>query len=300
MLFEDPAENYQAGYIKVFRSIKGHWIWNESRVKSKLEAWIYLLLEAQWSPEKRSVGYDLIELERGQLLTSQEKLSMEWGWNRGAVRSFLDMLKKDAMISQESTTKYTKITICKYDSYQGLQPTNNQQTTNKPTTNQQQLDTYKKDNKEKKERKEEISESYLKSYEQYIEGINSLLGKKYKGSTKDKTGFIARIKEGRTLQEILSAVNNASKESYHIENGFKYLTPEFFTRSDKLDKFCQVSLPELQLSLKPKPELQPKQNFNNDFEYIRHKIEVGVPITEQEQAHYDRFKPDVRPKSQLS
>ena len=74
-------------------------------------------------------------------------------------------------------------------------------------------------------------------YCKYIEGINTLLGKKYKGSQKDKIGLMARLKEGRTLEEILTAVKNASKDSYHIGEGYKYLTPEFFTRADKIDKF---------------------------------------------------------------
>jgi uncharacterized phage protein (TIGR02220 family) len=76
-------------------------------------------------------------------------------------------------------------------------------------------------------------------YCKYIEGVNSLLGKKFKGSADVEKKLMARIKEGRTLEEILLAVKNASKDSYHIEQEYKYLTPEFFTRADKLDKFSQ-------------------------------------------------------------
>ena len=46
--------------------------------------------------------------------------------------------------------------------------------------------------------------------------------------------------------------------------------------------------------------LQPRSNFNNDWEFIRYKIEMKVPITDVEQAHYERFKPSITPKHTLS
>ena len=80
-------------------------------------------------------------------------------------------------------------------------------------------------------------------YCKYIEGLNELLNRKYKGSNSVRQSLMARIKEGRTLEEILLAVKNASKDTYHIEQQYKYLTPEFFLRPDKLDKFSQTVTP---------------------------------------------------------
>ena len=61
--------------------------------------------------------------------------------------------------------------------------------------------------------------------------INQSVKKKYK----------ARLKEGYTKEDILSAVNNAVKSDYHKDNNFQYLTPEFFSRSNTLDKYSKVT-----------------------------------------------------------
>lgn len=145
MIANEPEENYKTGYIKIYRSLKKHWIWGKDK-KTKFEAWVDLLLMASHSGTKEPIGYDLITVNEGQVFTSQEKLSIQWRWDRNAVRKFLDMLQKDSMIIVEPTTKYTMITICNYDSYQNKKPTKNQQSTNAATSTQHQERTYNNDN----------------------------------------------------------------------------------------------------------------------------------------------------------
>lgn len=125
-----------------------HWIWKTSGVKTKFEAFIYLLLSAKFKDDKEPFGRDLIMLKRGQVLTSQEKLSIEWRWNRSAVRAFIDMLQKDSMITSNTTNKYTVITICNYDSYNIISPTKGPQTNIKRTSNEHQMNTDNNVNKD--------------------------------------------------------------------------------------------------------------------------------------------------------
>lgn len=132
----DIQENAQTGHVKIYRSLKKHWLWKASRKKSKLEAWLDLLMLAAYEDTKEPFGYDLIMLKRGQLLTSQDKLSKEWLWDRSAVRLFLNQLEDDGMIQVNTTAKYTMITICKYVSYHSLQPSKQQVDNNKPTSKQ--------------------------------------------------------------------------------------------------------------------------------------------------------------------
>jgi hypothetical protein len=54
-----------------------------------------------------------------------------------------------------------------------------------------------------------------------------------------KKQFNARLKEGFTKVDIKNAIVNATKDSYHIETELKYVTLEFISRPDKLDKFSQ-------------------------------------------------------------
>ncbi len=142
MLLSEPTENYKSGYIKLFRSFKNHWIWEKGRKRTKTEAFLDLLLMASHSGSKEPIGFDLIHINKGQILTSQDKLCKSWLWDRGAVRSFLKMLEKDGILSQQATSKYTVITICNYASYQDLQPSKKQNQANRTPTTQQQDNTY--------------------------------------------------------------------------------------------------------------------------------------------------------------
>ena len=76
-------------------------------------------------------------------------------------------------------------------------------------------------------------------YKELLSFINKTLGRSFRiipDSTKNK--YKARLKEGFTKSDIQKAILNASKDSYHIDTNYKYLTPEFFSRADKLNKFC--------------------------------------------------------------
>ena len=57
----------------------------------------------------------------------------------------------------------------------------------------------------------------------------------------------ARIKEGFTIEDILKATENCSKDKYHIENP-QYLTPEFITRSDKLPKYLTATIQKKEIN----------------------------------------------------
>jgi hypothetical protein len=125
---EDSVKKNQGeGFICLYRSIKKHNLWKRSRKKSWFEAWIDLLIMANFSENKEPVGYDLIQLKRGEILTSQEKLAKEWKWDRSSVRSFLALLEKDSMIALKVTNKFTVITICNYGIYNDRRPTKQHQ-----------------------------------------------------------------------------------------------------------------------------------------------------------------------------
>jgi uncharacterized phage protein (TIGR02220 family) len=72
-------------------------------------------------------------------------------------------------------------------------------------------------------------------YDQYIAVVNEITGKNFRGDKKSRTQFNARIKDGYTLDDFRRAVTNATKLKIHQDNGFHYLTPELFTRQDKLE-----------------------------------------------------------------
>lgn len=84
----------------------------------------------------------------------------------------------------------------------------------------------------RKEKKQSIDWGIL------IEYINEKTGRRFQLiNDKLKSKYRARLKEGYTKDNIRFAIDNAIKVQTHIDNGFQYLTPEFFSRSDTLDKY---------------------------------------------------------------
>lgn len=79
-------------------------------------------------------------------------------------------------------------------------------------------------------------------FEKLLSFINFTFGRKFKVlNNKVKKSFHARIKEGYTKDQITDAINNIKNNSYHIDNNYQYCTPEFFSRSETLDKYSNVT-----------------------------------------------------------
>src|SRR5690554_3740915 len=105
------------GFIKLHRKIQDHWLYEEKRAFSKFEAWIDMLLMANHKENKVVLGNELITVERGQFITSIRKLGERWGWSNTKVTNFLEILKRDEMITYKKDTKKTVITIVNYGIY---------------------------------------------------------------------------------------------------------------------------------------------------------------------------------------
>lgn len=87
--------------------------------------------------------------------------------------------------------------------------------------------------KESKEKK--IDFSSLLSF------INQKTGRNFKNINDSvKKKFNARLKDGYSKTDILNAIKNATNNEYHKSNNYQYLTPEFFSRADTLDKYSDV------------------------------------------------------------
>jgi hypothetical protein len=101
------------------------------------------------------------------------------------------------------------------------------------------------------------------SLSEFITSFNEKRCSKFQAIEKVKKQFNARLKEGFTPAQMLQALENAMKDKYHIQEKYKYLTPEFFTRADKIEKFLNISNGEAKEGSIPAPKL----GFD---EYLRH------------------------------
>ncbi len=96
--------------------------------------------------------------------------------------------------------------------------------------------------KEKEKEQEEEESTYVVDFEKLLLIFNRILGKKAKVvSDKAKKQLRQRLKEGFEKPDIVTALKNASKDQFHIDSNYKFLTLEFITRPDKLEKFLNMS-----------------------------------------------------------
>jgi len=109
------------GWIKLSRDITDHWLWQEKPFDKK-SAWIDLILMANHKDKTIFFSGAPLLIKRGQLVTSEKKLSERWGWSRNKTRAFLGQLKVQGMILAEGTAKGTTLTLVNYDNFQGRGP----------------------------------------------------------------------------------------------------------------------------------------------------------------------------------
>ena len=192
------------GWIKLHRQFKD-WEWyNKSEM---VHLFIHCLIKSNF----KSGNFQGMEVEKGSFITSIKHLSDETNISIQTIRTCLKKLQLTNEINVKSTSKLTKITICKYESYQyendeaNKHLTNNQQTTNK------QLTTIE----ERKERKEEKEEVYRK-----VKHLSLSLGEFKK---------LNEVYEKSSIDDILDKIENYSKNKNYSS---LYLTANAWLKKD--------------------------------------------------------------------
>ena len=214
------------GWIKLHRTIRNHWLWPQKKF-SPFEAWLDLILSANHADAQVLIDGKLICVLRGSFITSELKLAARWGWARKTVHRFLDVLKKDKMVTTVATTKYTAISLTNYRVYQG-------DGTTLGTTKEQEniqvgcktLPTNKNDKNVENEKEKTI-------YCEVIDYLNQKAGTKYRPVEAHKKLIRARVKEGYSLTDFLTVIDNKVADWAGSEQQ-KYLRPEtlFGTKFD--------------------------------------------------------------------
>ena len=107
------------GWIRLDKAIRENFLWNDGEPMSRGQAWIDLLLRANFEDNVSILRGKPTLIKRGQLHTSILHLAQEWRWSRERVARFLKLLEDEEMIKTERTTHGTTITIVKWGVYQG-------------------------------------------------------------------------------------------------------------------------------------------------------------------------------------
>lgn len=106
--------NENLGWIKLHRSIL-KWEWWDDHNTSRL--WIYLLHAVNYEDKK----WHGRVIKRGQIITSYAQLAKACGLSVKKIRVSLNKLKTTHEVAHQTTSQYSIITVCKYDSYQAME-----------------------------------------------------------------------------------------------------------------------------------------------------------------------------------
>jgi uncharacterized phage protein (TIGR02220 family) len=233
------------GWVKIYRILLDKPIWQLSTLEQKVILVTLLLMvnheEKEWEWEGKKYV-----CKPGQVITSLKQIKKIAG--RGIsvqnVRTALTRFEKiHQFLTSESTNRNRLITICNWERYQKRENEADNQTNKQLTSSQQaankQLTTNKNDKNDKNDKNEKKINIPRLSDEicRFVDGFNEIKKSKFRTTKQLESKFNARLKEGYTVENMLEALKVAMKDKYHIDTAFKYLTPEFFTRSDKLERF---------------------------------------------------------------
>ena len=232
------------GFIQLHRKLL-EWEWYDDTPTFKL--FIHFLLKANYTDKK----WRGIDIKRGQFLTSTSKLSQETGLTQKQVRKSIEKLIKTGEVGKVTTSRNTIITVLSYNKYQKEGKPKGKVGANKGQSEGKQRATTNKDNNNNKENKE----NNTLNFEKLLSFINLKTGRQFKTINDNiRQKYKARLKDGYTKEDIQNAIENACKAPYHIENGKQYLTPEFFSRSDTLDKYAsEINKSESLIAVFPDP-----------------------------------------------
>ena len=139
MKVNDYNENYGNGWIKLYRSIKDHWVFENEKY---LKWWVIMLFEVNHSERKFTRNYEVYTIKQGQSVNSLRTWADLFKCTPKTVSKFFKLLESDAMISVKKIGKgkqaLSLITIDNYGTYQGASKQTLPQEVNKEETKSKQ------------------------------------------------------------------------------------------------------------------------------------------------------------------
>jgi uncharacterized phage protein (TIGR02220 family) len=147
---------------------------------------------------------------------------------------FLDEQMLDITETSKDKSKAAKIRWAKYN-----EEKNNADAMH-VHTDAMQNDAEKRREEERREEKNNKADKI--DFDALILFINKTFGRSFKkASSAVKAKYNARLKDGYTKEDFKTAITNCSKNKFHIDNNFQYCTPEYFSRSEVIDKYSNVT-----------------------------------------------------------
>ena len=234
-----------SGWIKLHRQIQEHWLWNKKPF-SRGQAWIDLLIMVNHKNQKALIGNKLIDVNRGEGITSIRKLCNRWGWSNTKTKTFLKLLETDHMINVKSDSKKTTINIVNYNDYQMRDDTKNDtETTQKRQTSDTET-TQKHTNKNVKNVKNDknVSTKYSCVFEEFWNAYPRKIDKKRAFKI-----WNTRLKEKHDPENLILAAKNYARYCRQNNTETRYIKhpSTFIGPSESFKEFIKPMQEEKEL-----------------------------------------------------
>ena len=238
----------QQGWLKIYRKILDNFLW-EDRPFSRGQAWIDLILIANHEDKTTIFNGNVVEIKRGQKMTSLRKLSDRWGWSITKTKKFLEVLQSEKMLTYKSNSKNTVYTIVNFNDYQEKQEhKNNTKITQKENRNKteiKQKETNKNDKNDKNDKNIFNNLSNDKLFVPLIERWNELPDTISKISTLKKDTQRFKMLSQRVSEygadKVLEAIEQIKRSSFLLgqNNSGWTITFEWFVRPNNFIKVLE-------------------------------------------------------------
>lgn len=177
------------GWIKLPRSIMEDPLYFAEPF-TRAQAWIDLLLLANYADGYFIVRGNRVNVKRGQIGRSQQNLAERWRWSRGKVDRFLTEMENDGRIIQQKSRLTSLISIVNFESMCSMVQQNEQQTAQQVI---QQTDINNKKNNQNNNNTSSIEEDREKPQKRFVpptlEEVQAYIVEK--GYSVDAESFIA-------------------------------------------------------------------------------------------------------------
>lgn len=222
-----------AGWIKLHRSIKDHWLFSFKHPDKAL-AWIDLIVSASFEDHRIMINGRFQEIKRGEVAMSQITLQKRWRWSQNKVKRFLKLLENDGMIELKTNELTTIIKILNYNDFQD-KAKSNERTLKR--SKERGTDDHTDDNQEGKEIKEVKKDKYSEDFLKFWGTWNP----KRKGDSKYKSSltFESMIKQGVTLETMIAFYNREKFDPEFVPLMSSWLNKRMWENDDGEAPACK-------------------------------------------------------------
>ena len=189
-------------HIKIFRKAADNVLFCEKPF-DRWHAFEWLLIKARYKPTQKIIKGKVYEIGTGQLLIGTDKLADIFGWSRGKVIRFLDLLKTLEMASSHGTVGGTLITIENYSKYQIGQTADG-------TTDGTTDGTYKNKDKEREIKNKKEKDKKEKSINELITELPMGIQGVFKEFVEMRKSIKAPVKTQRQFTLLANKLNELS------------------------------------------------------------------------------------------